>query len=104
MLKTVQEICLSLGYDLKTGTVLSINSIIGEYFHLDDIIRLGYDAIEQETAAFNHCLQILEKAGIALLCISDNSLQGSHYNEPFENKERYLETREKKLQKIISRI
>ena len=44
----------------------------------------------------------IEKDGFPILVISDSLITGANYYEPIENKQEYLLTRTKKLQKIIS--
>ena len=88
----------------KSGNVYSIDTLIGEYYHLKEIIKSNAICIEQETAAFGNSMNIMEKEGVPILVISDSLIDGVNYYEPLENKKDYLETRTKKLQKIITNI
>lgn len=65
---------------------------------------MNVSTIEQETAAFGKCMQIMQKKGLPILVISDSLITGQNYYEPRQNKVEYIETREKKLQRIISRL
>ena len=53
--------------------VFCTDSIICEYSHLDEILATGAELIEMETSAFYESMCMMDKRGIALLCVSDNS-------------------------------
>jgi purine-nucleoside phosphorylase len=72
-IKKVHEICRQNNMVMKEKVVYCTDSIICEYLHLEQIKSLGCDLIEMETAAFYRCLELMNKKGIALLCVSDNS-------------------------------
>lgn len=88
----------------QNGGVYSTDTLIGEYYHIPEIMKFTVSCIEQETASFGKCMQIMEKEGLPILVISDSLINGSNYYEPIENKKEYLLTRTKKLQKIISKF
>lgn len=89
-------------FNYFTGGVYSIDSLIGEYYHLNMIRKQNASCIEQETAAFGKCMNIMEKSGLPILVISDSLITGVNYYEPYEDKQEYLHTRTKKLQLIIN--
>lgn len=62
--------------ELKMKSVYCTDSIICEYMHLEHIKSFDCDLIEMETAAFYRTLEIIDKKGIALLIVSDNSASG----------------------------
>jgi len=70
---SVMEICKKNEITMKEKVVYCTDSIMCEYIHLDYIKSLGAELIEMETAAFYRCLELINKPGIALLCVSDNS-------------------------------
>lgn len=94
----------SLGIEIKKANVFSTDSIIGEYYHLREILSSNINCIEQETASFAKCMKIIEKKGAALLVISDNLLLHENYYDDNTDKSKYIESREKVLKKIIKRI
>lgn len=49
-------------------------------------------------------MKIIEKEGVPVLIISDSLITGENFYEPLENKCEYLQTRTKKLQKIIDKF
>lgn len=65
--------CIQNNITIEQGKVFCTDSIIFEYSHLDEIKSTGVQYIEMETAAFYSCLRIMNKDGIALLLVSDNS-------------------------------
>lgn len=61
------------GVAIKKRKVFCTDSIVCEYVHLPEIKETGAELIEMETAGFYECINAMEKKGIALLCVSDNS-------------------------------
>ena len=104
LIDRLNDISTKLDIAHKTGSVYSVDTLIGEYFHLKEIMAKDAVCIEQETAAFGKCMDIMEKEGTPMLVISDSVVDGVNYYEPLENKKDYLETRTKKLQKIITNL
>lgn len=64
------------GIAIEKRRTFCTDSIICEYAHLDEIKGTGAELIEMETAAFYRCLEMINKNGIALMCVSDNSASG----------------------------
>lgn len=62
-----------LNINIDKKTIFCTDSIICEYSHLKEIRSLNPDLIEMETASFYKCMEMMNKNGIALLCVSDNS-------------------------------
>lgn len=100
----VESILKNSNFPYKNGGVYSTDSLIGEYYHIQEIMKFGVHCIEQETASFGKCMKIMEKEGFPILVISDSLVNGTNYYELIENKQEYLLTRTKKLQKIISKF
>ena len=98
----IESVLKNCDFSYKNGGVYSTDTLIGEYYHMQEIMKLGASCIEQETASFGKCMKIMEKDGFPILVISDSLITGTNYYEPIENKQEYLLTRTKKLQKIIS--
>ena len=100
----IESILKNINFSYKNGGVYSTDSLMGEYYHIQEIMKFGTSCIEQETASFGKCMKIMEKEGFPILVISDSLISGTNYYEPIENKQEYLLTRTKKLQKIISKF
>jgi len=66
---------------IEKGKVFCSNSIILEYSHLDEIKSTGAQYLEMETATFYSCLRMINKDGIALLIVSDNSQKNMSLGE-----------------------
>jgi len=91
--KTVAR-ALENGIHIAKRPAFCTDSIICEYAHLDEIKATGAELVEMETAAFYECLNIMDKNGIALLCVSDNSAIGAPLVERTpEQRKRYDECR-----------
>lgn len=100
----IENILKNNSFLYKAGGVYSTDTLIGEYYHIQEIMKFGVSCIEQETASFGKCMEIMGKEGFPILVISDSLINGTNYYEPIENKHEYLLTRTKKLQKIISKF
>lgn len=82
--------------------VFSVDSIICEYSHLDFIKNTGAELIEMETAAFYKCMNMMNKNGIALLCVSDNSAANiSLTSKTDEERETFYRSREDNIPNLI---
>ena len=64
------------GYSIRRAGVFCTPSIAMEYTHLDEIRAFDADLIEMETSSFSLMVDLLEKPGIALMVVSDNSATG----------------------------
>ena len=85
--------------------VFCTNSILLEYSHLDEIKTTGAKLIEMETAAFYNCLKLMNKDGIAILLVSDNSsIKKSLVEKVIEDMDRYNFVRNNYISQIISVI
>lgn len=64
------------GINISKRKTFCTDSVVCEYTFLDEIKDTGAEVIEMETAAFYQCIELMNKDGIALLCVSDNSALG----------------------------
>lgn len=71
--QSIIDTARSINIEVKEKVVYCTDSIFCEYMHLDDILSLGSELIEMETASFFRCMELINKTGFALLCVSDNS-------------------------------
>lgn len=59
----------------KDIKVYSVDTIAGQFAYIDEILDLGCKAIEMEISALFSACQVAEKECVALLVVSDNTLQ-----------------------------
>lgn len=76
--KQIVNVCCNKNIKALSVPVISIDSIISEYQHLDKFSAMGAKAIEMETATFLGCMKTIKKKASAILVISDNSATGEH--------------------------
>ena len=100
--ENVMSIAKKMGIELKEKVVYCTDSIFCEYFHLNEILQFGSEVIEMETAAFYRCMEIINKDGIAILCVSDNSAtQSALIGRSEEDTEKYHKSRSQLIPKLI---
>jgi purine-nucleoside phosphorylase len=96
------SIAKKVGVELKEKVVYCTDSIFCEYLHSNEILELGSEAIEMETAAFYRCMEIMNKDGITILCVSDNSATQNHLvGRTEEDTRKFHESRETLIPKLI---
>jgi len=99
---TIIEAAERLNIAVKEKIVYCTDSIFCEYYHLEDILSLGSELIEMETAAFFRCMELIDKPGFALLCVSDNSATNhSLVGKSPEDRMRYHESRNKCIPELV---
>ena len=82
--------------------VFCTDSILLEYSHMDEILATKAKLIEMETAAFYSCLKIMNKSGMALLLVSDNSQKKkSLVEKSIDDQNRYNYIRSNIIKKSI---
>ena len=82
--------------------VFCTDSILLEYSHMDEILATKAKLIEMETAAFYSCLKIMNKSGMALLLVSDNSQKKkSLVEKSLDDQNRYNYIRSNIIKKSI---
>ena len=102
---TVLEEAGKQGIGIKKRKVFCTDSIFCEYIHLPEIKETGAELIEMETAGFYECINAMEKKGIALLCVSDNSAADvALVMRDEESTKRYKMAREVNIPKLIDLI
>lgn len=90
------------GIDIKKKTVFCTDSILCEYSFLNFIHSTNAQLIEMETASFYKCLELMDKKGIALLCVSDNSTNNiSLVARSEEQTKHFHNSREKNIPELI---
>lgn len=93
------------GIEMIKRKVFCTDSIICEYSHLDEILATGAELIEMETSAFYEGIRLMEKRGIALLCVSDNSAAGiALVNRSEEEKKYYHNCRQTWIPELLKII
>ena len=84
------NICNEQNINVLNAPVISIDSLIAEYAHLDEFRAMGAQLIEMEVATFFACMNTINKNASAILVIADNSASGEHLiGRPEEDKKHY---------------
>ncbi len=76
--KQLVNICQDKNISVLNVPVISMDSVISEYLHLDEFRAMGAKVIEMETATFFGCMKKIKKNASAILVVSDNSATGEH--------------------------
>lgn len=101
----IVECSKKIGINILREKVFCTDSIMLEYSHLDEIKSTGSKLIEMETAAFYSCLNIMNKQGVAILLVSDNSTNNkSLVEKSIEDENKYNYVRNNDIARIISLI
>lgn len=58
----------------KDVKVYSVDTIAGQFAHINEILNLGCKAIEMETSALFSASKVAEKECVAILAVSDNTI------------------------------
>lgn len=70
-----EKICEESNVNFHVGTTFSIDTIVAQFAHLDEIINMGCNVIEMETAAAFRAAAIINIKFAALFSVSDNVMQ-----------------------------
>lgn len=76
LLRLVTSLAAAQNVGIHQDKVFSIDTLLGEYPHLPEIRSLGCDAIEMETATLFHAARVIGRKAVALLYVTDCTLQG----------------------------
>lgn len=76
--KRISKSCHNNEIDILNVPVISVDSIMSEYLHLEEFRNLGAMAIDMEVATFFGCMKNIKKNASAILVVSDNSATGEH--------------------------
>ena len=89
--------------EFKDIKVYSVDTIAGQFSHIDEILNLGCKAIEMETSALFSACQVAEKECVALLAVSDNTILNKSLisGRTNEDMDKYYKTRYEIIRKII---
>lgn len=100
--KRLLDVAKMLDIDVKEKITYCTDTIFCEYYHLDEIKRLGSELIEMETASFMRCMELIDKSYHVLLCVSDNSSCGNALvGRSEEDTKQFHISREINLPKLI---
>lgn len=70
-----QRICKENSIKWHIGTTFSIDTIVAQYAYIDEILGMGCNVIEMETASAFRAASIANIKLVALFSVSDNTLQ-----------------------------
>ena len=74
----IREIGRANGMNVLNVPVISMDSVMAEYLHLEEFRQMGAHALEMEVATFFACMNHINKKASAILVVSDNSATGEH--------------------------
>lgn len=73
-LEITKDICSKENINYHLAKNFSIDTIFAQFAHIDEIISLGCNVIEMETAALFRSSEICNKRATAIFCVSDNTI------------------------------
>lgn len=98
----LQQAALALNITIGEKVHYCTDSIICEYYHLDDILSLGSETIDCETSSFIRCMELMGKNSYVLHCVSDNLACGKPlFGRSEADREKCYLTREKLIPDLI---
>lgn len=71
---STKRICMQNNVKWHMGKTYSIDTIFAQYAHIDEILQMGCNVIEMETAAAFYAAQIANIPTAAIFCVSDNTI------------------------------
>lgn len=99
----IKEICDKKEMKPLDVPVISVDSIVAEYIHVEAFKKMGAKAIEMEAATFFEAMNYIKKNAAALLVVSDNSSTGKHLiGRTDEDKINYHKSRSKLADILLS--
>lgn len=92
--------------DYKEIRVYSVDTIAGQFAHIEELLNLGCKAIEMEMSALFSACQVAEKECVALLAVSDNTILNKSLisGRTDDDMEKYYKTRYDIIPKILLKI
>lgn len=74
-IKCANNLLSKYEFNLFKEKNFSIDTIFGQYIHIDQILSLGCNVIEMECAAAFRAAKLINIPIVALLCVSDNTIK-----------------------------
>ena len=74
LVNETKEICDKNSVKWHSGKTLCTDTIVAQYNHLDNIVKMGYNSIDMESAAAFKAARMMNISIAALLQVSDNSI------------------------------
>lgn len=74
LIKATEHICVQNKVDWHIGKTFSIDTIFAQFAHIDEIINMGCNVIEMETAAAFRAAAVASIPMAALFSVSDNTV------------------------------
>ncbi len=72
--KHTRDICLQNDVKYHIGRAFSIDSIFAQYAHIDEILEMGCNVIEMETASAFRAAEVADISMAAIFSVSDNTV------------------------------
>lgn len=72
---SAERICAAKQIKLHAGRIYSVDTVFAQFAYIDEVVSLGCNAIEMETAAAFRAARLAQLEITALLSVSDNVIQ-----------------------------
>jgi len=72
--ETAEKIGGKNNVDWHTGKTFSLDTVVAQFAHIDEILRMGCNCIEMETAVFFKASEICNIKSAAIFSVSDNTI------------------------------
>ncbi len=72
--KQARDICLNNNVKCHIGRAFSIDSIFAQYAHVEEILEMGCNVIEMETASAFRAAEVADISMAAIFSVSDNTV------------------------------
>lgn len=74
VLKVTEKICHQNHVKFHTGKTFSVDTVFAQYTHIDEILKMGCNVIEMETASAFRAAEIAGVSIAAIFSVSDNTV------------------------------
>lgn len=88
LLLSAQAVAGERGDVCKTGRCFSVDTIVAQFAHLEEIRALGCDMIEMEAACAFRAARLMEVAIAGLFIVTDNSSENASLMAPIDEAEK----------------
>jgi nucleoside phosphorylase len=72
--RVIEKVCLGSNVQWHIGKAFSIDTIFAQFTHIEEIISMGCNVIEMETAAAFRAAKVISIPIAAIFCVSDNTV------------------------------
>ena len=102
--KKLKGACEKTGLATADALVISVDSVVAEYAHLNEFKKMKAKIIEMEVATFFASMKLIKKEAAAVLVISDNSTDNQHLIGRSEEVRKVYQHSRNIIHKIITNL